>query len=57
MLSTAGGGRQRRRSRGDLRTALLASTAAPLAGVLLCLALPAPAPLPRLDAEPAASIV
>jgi FSR family fosmidomycin resistance protein-like MFS transporter len=41
----------------DLRTALLASTLAPLVGVLLCLALPAPAPLPRLDAKPATSIV
>lgn len=36
----------------DLRTALLASAVAPLLGVLFCLALPAPAPLRRLAAEP-----
>ncbi len=39
----------------DLRTALLASAVAPLLGVLVCLALPAPAPLRRLAAEPVPS--
>ena len=39
----------------DLRTALLGSAAAPLLGVLLCLALPAPAPLRRPAAAPVPS--
>lgn len=39
----------------DLRTALLGSAAAPLLGVLLCLALPAPEPLRRPAAAPVPS--
>lgn len=39
----------------DLRTALLVSAAAPAAGVVLCLLLPAPDRVGRLQPEPAAS--
>ena len=39
----------------DLRTALLACTAAPLVGVFFCLALPAPAGAPRLSSQPVPS--